>query len=572
VPSDQVSVRVDEDLRAAVRTLTRETGLTESAIVREALIKATGHAREPLSLRWSWCLADFREFCEGGEGWPGLELPEGHAFRLEGHALLILREVFATGRVELLVLLPKGNGKTALLAALAVFHLLTVQNANCYLGAADTIQAAEMYRFAAHFAEPAEPDEDSPADMRARHELLSQHLFVRRYMREIRSRRDNGFAKVLASDDSRVGGKKTGFNPTLALVDELHAHENDNLYADLRAGLFKRGGLMVTISTAGSDPDSVLGRLRAKFQTIDSAGGNVQHGLVVDKRGRPREGAAGRLTIARSKSDTTVMLEWANQAGDDLDDMRMVKLANPGSMVTIASLEDAHEAPGITVAQFRRYRANVWSQPDDAVIAAEAWDECFDADAAIPSGASVVLAVDYARKSDSSAVAELWQRPDGRVVVCARVWARRVRAQGRPQPAAHELVDDTVIRQSVIRAHIRAVRDQGKSVVGVVYDPHLFDPEELSDQGFTMVEHPQTVARMAPASKTFYEAVATQAVAHDGDPVLRSHVTSAGAKPTNDGEWRFSKTASKRHIDALICAVMGYPLAHEGPVMGGFEW
>jgi phage terminase large subunit-like protein len=56
-------------------------------------------------------------------------------------------------RVELLVLLPKGNYKTTLFAALAVFHTLTVQNANCFIGAADKLQADEMYRFASHFAE-----------------------------------------------------------------------------------------------------------------------------------------------------------------------------------------------------------------------------------------------------------------------------------------------------------------------------------------------------------------------------------------------------------------------------------
>jgi phage terminase large subunit-like protein len=50
---------------------------------------------------------------------------------------------------------------------------------------------------------------------------------------------------VLASDDSKQGGKKQGLNPTLALIDELHAHENDNLYVDMRSGLFKRDGLLV---------------------------------------------------------------------------------------------------------------------------------------------------------------------------------------------------------------------------------------------------------------------------------------------------------------------------------------
>ncbi len=180
---------------------------------------------------WTWCAEDFIKFYE--------LLPQPHdgkPAQMEGFQRLIVREIFATGRVELLVLIPKGQAKTTLMAALAIYHLLITRNANCYIGAADRIQADEMYRFAAHFVE-SEPE-------------LEAHLKVLRGTREIRSRRDQGFLRVLASDDSKQGGKRQGFNPTLALLDELHAHENDNLYIDMRSGLFKRHGLLVTITTA----------------------------------------------------------------------------------------------------------------------------------------------------------------------------------------------------------------------------------------------------------------------------------------------------------------------------------
>lgn len=503
----------------------------------------------------TWCAEDFEWFFQL------LTTPDGHPTRLEGYIRLIIRMVFATGRVELLVLLPKGNGKTMLFAALAVFHLLTTPNANCYIGAADKIQADEMYRFASHFVD-SEPE-------------LGERLLVRRSTREIRSRRDQGFIKVLASDDSKLGGKKQGFNPTLALIDELHAHDNANLYRDLRSGLFKRGGLLVTITTAGWDEESILGVLRQNFLDLEEQGGTIQRNLTVHTatgavRVSPKN---GRLTIAATRSGRTAMLEWACRPTDDLSDMRVVKLASPASFVTVASLEDAAEAPGMTAADFARWRANVWAQAPDAVIAEDAWDALHEPGASIPAGAPVWVMVDYARKSDSTAVVELYTRPDGKVIPRAHVWALEVKQAGRAQPPHHTLIrGDRTIRQSLVREHIRNIRDvHGQEVLGVIYDPHLFDPEELADEGFTMIEFPQKPERTVPASKRLLEAISDGMIAHDGDPVLRSHVVSAGQRVVGEG-WRFSKAASKKRIDACICLMMGVGKALERPASFGMEW
>jgi hypothetical protein len=116
----------------------------------------------------------------------------------------------------------------------------------------------------------------------------------------------------------------------------------------MRSGLFKRKGLLVTITTAGQDEDSVLGVLRAGFLEIDQGGGAIRRSLAVAKNGTVRRSKKGRLTICRAPSGRSVMLEWACTDDDDLDSPATVKLANPASGVTIQSLEDALEAPGIT--------------------------------------------------------------------------------------------------------------------------------------------------------------------------------------------------------------------------------
>jgi phage terminase large subunit-like protein len=465
---------------------------------------------------------------------------------------------FKTGRAELLVLLPKGNGKTLLFSALAVFHLLTVDNAECFIGAADTDQAKTMFRFASHFVE-SEPE-------------IAAKLDLRKSTREIRAKRDQGFIKVLASDQSKGGGKRHSYNPSLALIDELHAHDNDSLYTALRSATFKRGGLVITISTAGHDEEtSPLGIKRAQVYAYEHSGGRIRRRQKINGRGQPVGSKDGRLTIVEAPSGNTCMLEWACEPDDDLDDMEVVKLANPASFVTIAGLEDGHET--LESSTFKRYRANVWAQAADAVISEKVLDALNDG-STIPAGQPRYVIVDYARKRDGCAVVELWRDPERELVVPkAQVWAVRQKKAGRPQPAAHTLIDDPTIRQSLVRDHIRAIRDEGAEVLGVIYDPHLFDPEELSDEGFLMIEFPQSNERLVPASKTLFEVFNDGRFRYDGDSVLRSHVTSAAAKDVSGGEgWRFSKARSKKLIDACICLVMGVEEALKPVVAGGFEW
>ncbi len=527
------------------------------------------HTRERTG-KLAWCLEDFLWFASL-QTMPDLdEHGATQRFVLEPHLLLIAHEVFVKGRVELLAMLPKGNGKTAFFAALAVFHLLTVRNASCYIGAADSEQAGEMFRFAVHYVE------SSPA--------LRKHLRIGRAQKIIRAKRGEGFIKVLASDNTKVANKKQGYNPTLALIDELHAHDNDNMYVDLRSGVTKRPGrLIVIISTAGSDRSTVLGQLLGRMlRQGGEDGGELVDGLAFDGDGElTYDPVQGRLTVARAPSGRSVGLIWALRekghplGADDPLDFDAVKLTNPASWVTRDSIEDGFES--LPYARYLRWRCNLWAQADDAKIPAEAWDDLNTGATIPPDGVAVLVVVDYARKSDSTCATQLWLRDDGKLIPEAHVWALEEKRVGRPQPAAHTLIrGERTIRQSLVRDHVRSIRDGGRDVIGVVYDPHLFDPEELSDEGFLMIEFPQTDVRMVPASKSTFEAIcgSDARYEHDGDPVLRAHVIAAGTKPKPEDGYRFSKTASESHIDAMITLVMGTELALAGApnTDGGFQW
>lgn len=508
----------------------------------------------------TWCYEDFCRFYEL------LTLPTGQPARLEGFQRLILRAIFA-GYVELLVLIPKGQAKTTLMAALAVYHLLVTPNANCYIGAATKVQADEMFRFCAHFIE-SEPE-------------LQRLARVLDGTKTIRSRRDQGFIRVLASDDSKMGGKAQGFNPTLALIDELHAHENDNLYTDMRSGIFKRNGLLVVITTAGWDSLSVLGILRDAFLAADQNGGTVETGLVALEDGNwTYDPIAGRLTVA--KIGRSAMLEWALRpkghplGEDDPDDMAVVKLANPASWVTIESIEDARDAPGITPWAFRRYRANLWTLafdswlPDGAwqrlthpavpVLPARDWtgatsDELAEHVAALyPSDSPIVGGLDMARYRDCAAFTLLGPGPDGKRLARSIIW----RSGGPDNPIAYEPVYGAV-RAACGHYRVRAIG------LDMKYLDEAY--ATLEREGLPVENFPQSPERMCPAAANLRKGIVTdQRFAHDGDAILTAHIVAATAKDVGEGAFRLVKSKTNGPpIDGCIALAMADALDQYNP-------
>jgi hypothetical protein len=188
-------------------------------------------------------LEAFARFCGA------LVLEDGSRMSLEPFQRRMLRDFFG-GTVETLILLPKKNGKSTLLGALGLFHLVTTPDAECVIGAASRDQATILYDQAAGFVR--------------RSAGLEQRVHVKRGYREIQARRDSGRIRVLAADVDTADG----VIPTLALVDELHRHKSAGLYGIFRDGLGPRRGRMITISTAGDSETSPLGLMRAKAHRL----------------------------------------------------------------------------------------------------------------------------------------------------------------------------------------------------------------------------------------------------------------------------------------------------------------
>jgi phage terminase large subunit-like protein len=464
-------------------------------------------------------LAAFERFC----GW--LITDRGTPFELEEWQREVLLDYF-NGAQESVILIGKGNGKTTLFGALSLFHLLTVPDADAYIAAASRDQASLMYRHAVGFIR--------------RQPKLEERILIKAGTRELRQVGGTGRLKVLASDSNTADG----IAPTLFLCDELHRHKTSDLYAIARDGLGKRNGSILTISTAGADLRSPLGKLRERAHLLEN---KQQDGFHLK---------------AQSDDGKFVLHEWAVPEGEDTDDINIVKLANPSSFVTVADLKRRRESPSTHEREWLRYACNQWrTNLEDSWIETGKWALLAEPDMSIPEHAPVWLGVDIGLRHDTSAVTVISERADGKWMVEASVF----------EPPENGDLD-----LAMIENHISSLADY-YSVQGVVYDRWAFSRSaaELSNRGLLMVEFPMTNERTVPACSRLLEAINRGELVHNGDPILQSHVESGCIRETERG-WRISKGRSNQvgagKIDALIALLLAFTTATNDNPTVSVEW
>lgn len=455
-------------------------------------------------------LDDFAAFC--GE----LTLDSGRRFVLEPFQRRMLADYFR-GAIETVILISKKNGKTTLMAALALYHLLTTVDAECVIGAAARDQAQIMLRQIRGFI--------------GKSEDLTRLMDVSQ--REVRMLDGEGRIRIMSSD----ADTGDGVIPTLALVDELHRHKNSDLYGVFRDGLGPRDGQIITISTAGDDEDSALGQMRSRAYAL------------------PTFEKDGTYRYARSANGAFALHEWALDPDQDRDDVGVVKQANPASWHTLEKLQIRRDSPTTTEWQWARFACGVWLQGENRVISPVEWALCGTGDPLVPpTGSDVRIGLDLGFSGDTTGIVVHWFDEDVACIGAARVLVPP-RARGES------------LRKRDVLVVLEGLRDEF-GANEVVCDPsrnaEVF-VDDLEDAGFDVVGYSQHPGPMAQAAERFYSAVRERKLLHPADPTFTRHVLNAVRRSTVEGAWTFVKESksSEKHIDALIAAAMVHSLAVE---------
>lgn len=437
---------------------------------------------------------------------------------------------------SVVLVLPRGNGKTTLLAAYALYHVIHDDGSpEVLLAASSDKQAGRLF--------------DAVVSFISRREELRDYFHIRHYVGEIA--RVDGRGKILrmASDPDRLHG----YAPSLVVVDELHAWTKPNLrraYAALTtAGAKRKSSQVFSITTAGEAhqrESSILGRI------LDQ---NEQRGEL--------DQAEPGLRISRNHDARTLAYNYT-AATNDPSDTDAIMHANPASWVTREYIERQAANPELGPAEFLQLHACVWTMARDAWIKRSTWDALEIEGLAPPDGATIWVGLDAALTDDCTALAWAWRleaepSSDGELVmprigIASHVWSAK---QGN---AAHETAADGRIDLRLVLEYLDQLALR-YNVAELVVDPNRLGllMEMASERGFVVADVWGLGAHRSKAWAEWYGAVIDGRVVHSGDRVLAEHICGAEAKMTERG-WYVAKLRQnpRQKIDALVASAMAH--------------
>ncbi|MYZ46456.1 terminase large subunit [Propylenella binzhouense] len=474
----------------------------------------------------------------------------GRAFQLDPWQERVVRRIYgpcdATGRRivrNVVLLLPRGNRKTSLAAALALLHTIgpeKVPGGENLFAAADRKQARLGYAEALGIVR---------ADKR-----VSSAVAVQDFRNRLTYSKAGSFLEAISAD----AGTQHGRTPVFVLADELHAWKKRDLWDVLRTGLVKvPGSLLIVATTAGRGQE------------------NVAHDIVDYAR-----------KVARGEIEDPSTLPILFEADRDADwrDERLWHHVNPGLVHGYPDIEglrqlarEAENRPGDRDA-FRQLHLNIWlDHSAEPFVDMSIYDEgAASVDLEELIGEPCWLAVDLSSNSDLTVIVAAWRTEAGGYVV--HPWffcpADNLRARADrdgvpyPQWADEGFITPTPGNVVDFRAVEDTIRDlcDRFDVREIAFDPHLARNmlNNLLDDGFPAVEMRQGWVTMAPAIKELERAIVGRQFQHGGHPVLRWNFDNIAVETDKAGNKAFHKGKSKDRIDGAVAAAMAVARAAAG--------
>lgn len=445
---------------------------------------------------------------------------------------------YRTGYIEI----PKKNGKTTMCSMLALYLLLAdgEPGAEIYSAAADREQASIVFREAASMVE------QSP--------WLSKRLEVVASQKRIVDRASRSFYKALSADVPT----KEGLNIHALIFDELHAQKSRDLFDTLRyGGASRRQPLLLSITTAGTDRDSICYEQHAYWRQIEA-------GHVLDTA------FFGYIRSASEDDDWTEEATWFR--------------ANPSLGVTInidgfrSDFTEARNSPAKQNA-FRRYRLNQWLDQEERWILREDWDACADEsfDESTLDGIECCLGIDLASNKDLAAVVALFKLSDGRYYVLPKLYtcddACKHRERGNKAKFGNWVRSGHLVSCSGPAIDFDEIRryvgDIGRrhNVRGIGIDrwnaTHLVT--QLSGDGFAIMPTGMGYSSLSSPSKRFENMIMTRQLVHANHPVLNWNVSNLGYDDDAAGNIKPSKAKSMDKIDGVIGVILALAVEDQLP-------
>lgn len=367
---------------------------------------------------------------------------------------------------------------------------------------------------------------------------------------------DSSYIRCLGQDSDT----EDGLNPSVAIVDEYHAHRTNAMLEVIQSG-----------TGARDQPLTII---------ITTAGVYLQGPCYAEERD-----LGVRVLTDRAKSEAAFFAIYELDDGDDWTDMSVAVKANPGLGVSVSEdylrerIDEALRSPR-KQALIRTKNFNQWVSAASAWIDSQAWDaigadfdfeelenrRCYigiDLSRTIDLTA-VCFAFPNAGESDKLRVLVRYYMPEGLIEEKSKqdsVPYSTWRDQGWIMCTPGPTVDMRWVRQDILSL----VQDYSLDVVQVAYDPWSASElvKWLADDGLDMVEFRQGYATISPCAKAFEKAVLDQTLEHNRNPILAWNVDCVELESDPAGNIKPSKKSiakSSKRIDGVIAAIMALGL------------
>jgi hypothetical protein len=245
--------------------------------------------------------------------------------------------------------------------------------------------------------------------------------------------------------------------------------------------------------------------------------------------------ARNRADALDGKSKKVSWLEWAAEAGDDLDDPKVWATANPG-LVSGRLLLDVIEGERGTFSDegFMRERLGMWATAGGSqVIDSESWRDA--ADEASMATDRLALAVDVSPDRATASVAVAGQRDDG-------TW--------------HVELDETRHGVGWLPAYIelRCARNDIRAVVIDGASPAASIIDDLRQRKIKVTT--TSASDMAAACGTFYDGAMDGWLHHIDQPQLNAALSVARKRAILGDRWAWNRKNAASDITPLVAATL----------------
>lgn len=439
---------------------------------------------------------------------------------------------------QVFLLIPRGNRKTSLAAALSLLHLLgpeRVPAGQVIFAASDREQAGIGFREAAEIIRQ---------DVRLM--AVTRIYDAHNSAKTIKSTRDGSTLKAVSSD----GKAQHGTTPTFILCDEIHVWKGRDLWEALQSGMAKRpGGLTVIATTAGR------GREGLAYETYEYA---------------------RRVALGEIDNPELLPILFEPAEGDDWQDEQLWHRVNPGLRYGFPDLNSlrslavkAKDSPAERYS-FEQFNLNRWhGNSRSPLFDFDTWDARQFEDAeedleALPCW----LGVDLSRSGDVTAIVAAFQHPDGQITLRPTFFIpgedlkARAERDGVPyerwaEDGLIKLCPGPIISEQMVEDEIRELAAR-YDVREIGFDPSLAQrmTQRLYDDGLPVVEVRQAPLTMGVAAADLERIVNGRLVRHNGHPVLRHHLASVVAVRRDDDRVMMRKAKKTDRIDGADAAAI----------------